>query len=400
MRIAYISYEFLGYRTWGGVATSSMMVAKSFSRQDVTAFFFIGGDRNDSILFAPNVIIVVVPSTDINDFRTKVVSAFASLHMNEKFDIIESCDGDGQGYELACAYPDIPFVTRCHTPMRIIHHYNKNRSKNESMVTDLKLNILRTVRIFMAKRYSEDVEFKQLSKSNLISCPSQLMITALRTFYPITVDCLTVPYPIDSNPNPLRSDSCATIKIGFVGSLDNRKGLPALTAALNEISGSYDNFCFTFVGRQCLSGPELLSFESLIESRSEKISYAGQMNYSDTREFLQSLDVLVVPSLFDNYPLVCIEAALSGCVVTCSNMVGASKEVSKIDKNLVFKSGTSSSIVKTLVYILNKHAVTNTWISQIRERFVEEFSKCHSLELVGKKHVDVLTTTIIGCERK
>ena len=82
------------------------------------------------------------------------------------------------------------------------------------------------------------------------------------------------------------------------------------------------------------------------------------------------------------------------------SLFGIQVNKSKIDKNLVFKSGTSSSIVKTLVYILNKHAVTNAWISQIRERFVEEFSKCHSLELVGKKHVDMLTTAIIRCKRK
>jgi glycogen(starch) synthase len=394
MRIAYISYEFIGYRSWGGVATSSMMDAKSLSLQEITAVFFIGGDKQSSITFASNIRIEVVPCIDVLDFRTKVVDSFASLHENEQFDVIEACDGDGQGYHLACSYPDLPFVTRCHTPMRVIHHYNADRSSIQSEITEYKLQLLKFLRGYMLSRYLSDFEYRQLSVSNLISCPSALMITTLGNFFPIRAKCEIIPYAVDSINGAKKSGGGPDIKFGFVGSLDVRKGLPELIVALDQLCRSNDNFSFTIVGRQCLSGHALIMFNSLVNRWSEKIKYLGHLDYAATRTVLSSLDVLVVPSLFDNYPLVCIEAALSGCIVSCSNMVGTSMMVSRIDKNLLFRSRSSKSIVRSLTYIIDKYRRKNTWISDLSEQFVNEFSTCHSLEPVGKMHFELLSDVI------
>lgn len=111
----------------------------------------------------------------------------------------------------------------------------------------------------------------------------------------------------------------------FMGRLEREKQPEVALRAFAAVSGQYKAAGLLFVGE----GSERARLEALAHSRglSERVHFLGWRN--NTAEFLKAADVLVVPSLYEGYGLVIIEALAAG-VPVLSFDVGVAREAGAI----------------------------------------------------------------------
>ena len=123
------------------------------------------------------------------------------------------------------------------------------------------------------------------------------------------------------------------LRVGFIGSLTDYKGVPTLLRALAESS---DGWRLAIAG----VGP-LQSAVEEAAAADPRIVYAGPVSGARKDAFLDELDVLIVPSEWEeNAPLVVIEAAVRGLPSIVSDRGGLPEN----EGARVFRAGDSAAL--------------------------------------------------------
>lgn len=121
-------------------------------------------------------------------------------------------------------------------------------------------------------------------------------------------------------------------RIGFVGSLDSRKGLGILIGALQ---GTEFNQELHIVGNQ----NEVNALDAMKQELD--FIYHGTLNRNSLKEFYKNMDVIVLPSYSDAYGLVAAESIACGTPAIVSTACGISE---LLPSHLVFETGNESSL--------------------------------------------------------
>ena len=105
--------------------------------------------------------------------------------------------------------------------------------------------------------------------------------------------------------------------IVFVGTLSQRKGIDILVHALELLD---DDFQLVLVGQKTEFSESIINNSNI----KNKIKLVG---FTDPKEYLKSADIFVLPSRIEGFPLVTLEAMLSGSIVIRSDIEGAKTQV-------------------------------------------------------------------------
>lgn len=140
---------------------------------------------------------------------------------------------------------------------------------------------------------------------------------------------------------PIRSRSVSKKStLGFVGSGWERKGLRLLLKAFAQLVGDFDLRVYG-------NDKSANSFKSFAKQLGviEKINWCGVRD--NTASIYSEIDCVVIPSLYDPYPNVAIEAIVAGVQVIASSETG----VSDHEQNQaiqIFKSGSVEDLVNKI----------------------------------------------------
>ena len=118
-------------------------------------------------------------------------------------------------------------------------------------------------------------------------------------------------------PPPISDEirrSAGRLKVLFAGSLGQRKGLSYLLDAVEKLKGAVE---LTLLGRKAASGCAPL------ESAVQKHRWVPTLSHAGVLREMQRHDVLVLPSLFEGFGLVILEAMAQGTpVITTDHTAG------------------------------------------------------------------------------
>ncbi len=131
----------------------------------------------------------------------------------------------------------------------------------------------------------------------------------------------------------------------FVGSGFRRKGLKYLLKGICILKDKPIKLLIVGQGRR---KPYLKIIEKL--NIYNKVIFAGTTK--EIEKFYASADMLVLPSLYDAFSNVCLEAMASGIPVITSNKNGASEVVSQVDKGFILENPTDSFEIANKIEIL------------------------------------------------
>lgn len=111
--------------------------------------------------------------------------------------------------------------------------------------------------------------------------------------------------------------------IAFLGRLVYEKGAHILIAAMRLVLKRYPEAKLIIAG----TGPELEALERLAAPLSDRVSFTGFLDETDKSQLLLSAELCVIPSLYEPFGLVALEAMASGTPLIVSDTGGLAEIV-------------------------------------------------------------------------
>ncbi len=111
-----------------------------------------------------------------------------------------------------------------------------------------------------------------------------------------------------------------TIRLLFVGTLVPVKGLPYLFQALRDVIKMRVDWRLDLIG----DGPERPTYETMVKEYGleQNITFHGIKPKTTISEWMRRADLFVLPSLWDNFPCVLVEAMASGLPILATRTGG------------------------------------------------------------------------------
>ena len=160
----------------------------------------------------------------------------------------------------------------------------------------------------------------------------------------------------------------------FVGQIIKRKGIQNLLNCIKNINTKYCKF--TFVG----SGPLVKNIKKIIKLK-KNVFYYNFKNKDELEKIYKRSNILILPSLYDGWGVVIIEAMSRAMAIISNNNVGASNEYIKHNLNGRLFDKNISLETQINFYINNTHKIKK---HGEKNRIIFEKELCNSKNLVKK----------------
>ncbi len=152
------------------------------------------------------------------------------------------------------------------------------------------------------------------------------------------------------------SQSSKTVKqtlIGFAGRFVEEKGFDILYKSMDKVIKEIPSAKFVFAGSTKMDyEPFYESQKKLFESQKKYVKYLGLLDEKKLIDFYKSLDVFVVSSLSDCFPLTQMEAAYSGVPIVCTDIPGARMLVKETGFGTIVASNDSNALADGIIDVL------------------------------------------------
>lgn len=344
MRIALISYEYPPDTADGGVATyvgqAALMLAKRGHSVEVFA-----GSRERTQTSLENGITVHRINADQEDvFRAQVAPLFAERHALSPFAVVEAPEWRADAAGILNLVPDIPLVIRLHTPTYLLSRLNTPPITRKSLIQDIQKYVIWTrVYVGALRRgrrvpwrlgYERYLHEKRRLEYALTHCADEIVTPSVSLGQIVAKKWRLNPDLIHHVPNLyVASEQMLSIpvetqthRITFLGRLELRKGVLDLARAIPLVLRRNPHAKFRFVGRPRHSPDPHLNMRQYLERKlarfQSSVEFCDPVPLQDIPNMLAETDICVFPSLWENFPNVCLEAMSSGRGVIGSSAGG------------------------------------------------------------------------------
>ena len=159
--------------------------------------------------------------------------------------------------------------------------------------------------------------------ADALLCPSNYFARQAEAHYNLTPDTVKVIHLPKGPTEPIARDlqTWANGSICFVGRLEPRKGIIEWVQAAMNVAQQDDDVHFDFIGADVWRVQDSL-IAKLPPALRPRFRFHGSKSPSEVRGFLSRAKAAVVPSRWENFPNVCIEAMGSGLPVIATRTGG------------------------------------------------------------------------------
>lgn len=362
LNICLISREYAPDTAFGGMATFSRDTALMLTERGhkVTVFSQSLSTTHEFDDNGVRVVKVKVPDRlssyrvlppFILAFNTVIVRAIRHYHKLQPFDLIDTPDHLAEG--LFATFTGIPVVTRLHTPYALIVDMGLNNYRKGPSYQFIKAAegmALRRSRVL----YAPCMDLARRSDA-LFGLPK----VPVRIFgYPLDLDMFS-PAPVENARPPGK-------RILFLGRLEQRKGVVTMTEAFPQVLQAMPDATLTLVGNDTPNVPGGKSARAYMEAAFERAGCAAQVRFEkpvpldQLPALFHEHDIVWVPSFYDNYPLVCLEAMACGKAVVVSDAGGLPEMVAHEKTGMVFPTGDAAALAGRTLQVLGEPALRAT----------------------------------------
>ena len=170
--------------------------------------------------------------------------------------------------------------------------------------------------------------------------------------------------------------------LGFVGRLVDQKGCDVLIEAMPKVLAQHPEIRLRVVG----DGPDRPRLEALTHrlDLARAVDFVGYRPTSAA--LLADVDIVVVPSRYEPFGIVAVEAMASGRPVVASAVGGLSEIVADGQTGLLVPPGDPDRLAAALTRLLDHPEVRETMASASRRRVAEKFSPEVSIQAYAKEY--------------
>ena len=386
MKICFVSYE-CPPEAGGGIGTYIEQAANMLAQRGHHVEVFAGSrDTGKTVQWPSGVMDHRVAAPDRRKFPELILPVFIERHRQVGFDVIEGPDYMAEGHTIRNAVPEIPFVTKLHTTLH--------------MVKQIDVEVFSTIERWKARwnawrrgtppewsphHPTTQLEYNEVKAATRIAAPSRSI--GERMIGEWDVD----PSRVDYFPYPFTpSESYLSLPVGsqnpvvtFVGRLEIRKGVINLTKAIPRILKARPDARFRFVGGTLSSprsGITMLDYlKKHLSSHNQNVEFLGRRSPQELPTILGDTAVCVFPSLWENFPFVCLEAMAAGRAVVASHHCGLAEQLDQGRVGKLIDPRDPGDIAEKIIELLNHPELCQQYGEAARQRVLQ----CYSTEVVG-----------------
>lgn len=400
MNIAYISYEYPPDTSGGGIATYVAQAARIMAQKGHDVEVFAASQRRSGLFSEDGVKINLVPEDDRKRFAQTVLQVFSTRHAAVRFDVVESPDFEADGRNVRRAYPELPHLAKLHCPHQLLnelsvcrwqfrlwlrHHVSQvrcfvgalRRLKRPSYkIYDP--NVLRRTKI-------DEVEKQFVKECDHIVSPSiSLKEWAIRKWTIPSDRINVIPNPYVPSAEMLKISSEPSIcTIGYFGRLQQLKGIDDLIEAIPCILAEEPGVRFRFVGKSILHPLTLRSYDLHLKQKLKRymrsIELVGYCPLKEMAAQYEKVSICVFPSIWENFPNVCLEAMSAGRPVVGSNAGGMFEMLDGDKHGISIPPRAPKEITKAVVRLIRSPELRKTLGESARQKVLQDYS----IEAVG-----------------
>lgn len=384
MRIAFISFEYPPDTAVGGIATYVGQVSAVLQKRGHDVEVFAASNfRNTSEI--ENGIYVHRFQTDCRaGFKQVILDKFSQRHELKNFEIIESPEYFADALEIKKIYNAIPLVVKLHTPSFLINRLNNN-IPNPQWYKKVRFVLGAWRRFKKPKKFwyydkLKDPEYELTCRAEMVSSPSVSLGQIIRKEWKIAENKMVViPYPFIPNCNLLSIPITDTHKvITYFGRLETRKGVEIFAKAIPLILNKFPGYKFKLVGKDTFSLTYRQSMQGFLTEKLKmclsKVEFVDHVSAEEIPLLLSSTEICVFPSLWENFPNVCLEAMSAGRAIVASKNGGMKDMLQKENAGILINPNSSMEIVNAVSYLINNPEEKLSMAKRARKKVLDEYS--------------------------
>ena len=392
MKIALISYEYPPDTAVGGVGTYVLQISKLLSLRGHHVEVFTGSPDREIQENYSGVIVNRVLVTERKSFPIAIIDVFRRRHQEVHFDVMESPEVGAEALHLIEAYPKIPLVVKLHTPSFMVSELNYVHPSIYSRVRRFvgALRRFERPKPFATQQYDAryDPEYQLALSADEVTTPSVALGEELVeewTLDPNKVFAIPNPYVPNQRLLKIPTDTQTQV-VTYLGRLERRKGVVELAKAIPYVLGNYPEVKFRFIGQDqpfSATMPSCQAYlENLLEGFMDSVEFTGKVSLDQIPDYLAQTDICVFPSLWENFPNVCLEAMAAGRGVVGSSAGGMVEMLDHGKAGILVPPDDFESIAIAIEQLLSNPALRISLGQKARARVISEYSLEHLGQLL------------------
>ena len=391
IKIAFISYEYPPDTAFGGIATYVKQAVNMLSQRGHYIEVFTASLDKVSSQEDDRVIVHRIKVDNRQEFRQKIGTVFAQRYKQIKFDVLEAPEIGAEAAEAIKLVPEIPLVVKLHTPSYVLKEL-AYMPPSFQMKLRRYLGALRRGTLpqpFPSYTYNSDTDLERTFtlKADEIVAPSQAIGHKLAKDWGIDpAEIFLVSFPNVYIPSPELLAIPTTTKtnmVTFVGRLEIRKGILDLAKAIPLVLEQFPDVKFRFVGSSLPSPNPKLDMRQYLEKKLIRyltsLEFIGNLPPEKIPSVLSETDICVFPSIWENFPNVCLEAMCAGRGIVGSSAGGMAELLDQGTVGKLVPPKSPQSIAKAVIELLENPEERMRLGKLARERVLSEYN----LERIG-----------------
>jgi glycogen synthase len=317
MKIALIEFEYPPDTATGGIAAYTFEAAQALTKRGHTVEVFAGAHERIGS-FATAGVLVHRICRETRGFYLQAGEAFAARHREVHFDVLEGAELTAPARHAVCLVPDIPLVVRLHGPSFKMRSMSMPVMKVKDRLRKMAGALRRGHFPFWWKQKIDHIEREHARTADIIAATSKAVGEIATQRWKLD------PHRVVVSPLPIFPDSSllaipaggGSHTVTFIGHLGVGKGLLELIEAMAQIMPQNEKLRFQLVGRIGQSPEAGKDMRQYIGERlrawAERVEVVGPITRQEMARIYQRTDILVLPSHWDTFPVVCLEAMAAG----------------------------------------------------------------------------------------
>lgn len=175
------------------------------------------------------------------------------------------------------------------------------------------------------------------------------------------------------------------VRFAIIGRLEEQKGHLQLLDALPSVIKKYPKSEFWFIGEG--------SLRNQIETKIAFLGLHGNVRLFgaqfDIPRYLKSTDCLIVPSLWEGFPTVVIEAFTASIPVIATRVSGNEEMIVPYQNGLLYEVGDVSSLSQSIIWMI-EHPQERVWMGRVA--FSD--SKMYSFNEIAHQYIQIYSSII------
>lgn len=374
MKVAFITPEFITEKENfdGGLANYLNRLTQGLVDAGHTSHVFVPAKQNETFDYMGVTVhrVAIAPQTmlfKLKHFKYRnyagimkflniawqLKEAVETKHLKENFDIVQY-----SSYGLTSYYRSwlLPAVVRISSWERLFREADASiSSSNEQLAL-------------------EELELQTIKNGDAVFAPS--IHTANRIKQEIKTEVKVIPSPFELPKTELNEEIFKNKLTGkkyllFWGSIRELKGAHLIGEILPELLTKHPDLHFVFVGKNFGLWERMSpNFESV----KDRVHYLGKLTQSELYPIIKNAYAAILPSLFDNFPNVCLEGMGLGQIVIGTRGVAFDEIIVDNKNGILVEKNSKDSLLKGAERVLSLTPAEYSSMKQAALTTIKDYS--------------------------